>query len=344
MPTTEQRFRRETRAISSLNHPHICASYDVGEQDDVAFLVMEYLEGETLAARLLRGPLPRDEVLQRATEIASALDHAHRLGIVHRDLKPSNVMLTATGAKLLDFGLAKVHQPGFPLSSATGTMPGAAATAEGSIVGTVQYMAPGAAGRQGRRRTDGRLRVRRAGVRDGHWPEGVQWQQPGQSDRADPPRRCTAHLGVRSACCRPALDHVVARCLAKHPDDRWQTTRDLMLELREIARQGSSRRWCVGRSSNPRAIAMRTTRLDVAAAACVIAVGCRVACTLRAIRAAGARRPTSRARWRAIRSEIPAPAGTIVGAFALSPDGRRLVFVGRNGAHHAPLGSRRSIR
>src|SRR5262245_37549069 len=105
-PGHRERFRRETRAISSLSHPHICTSYDVGEENDIAFLVMEYLEGETLAARLLRGPLSRDEVLQRAIEIASALDHAHRLGIVHRDLKPSNVMLTATGAKLLDFGLA----------------------------------------------------------------------------------------------------------------------------------------------------------------------------------------------------------------------------------------------
>ena len=101
------RFAREAKAVAALTHPHICTLYDVGRHDEVDFLVMEYLEGDTLAARLADGPLPLDEALTHAIEIASALDHAHRHGIVHRDLKPANIMLTASGAKLLDFGLAK---------------------------------------------------------------------------------------------------------------------------------------------------------------------------------------------------------------------------------------------
>jgi len=110
-PDLRQRFEREARAVSSLNHPHICALFDVGRQDSTDFLVMEYLEGETLAHRLSRGPLPTEQVLRYGIEIADALDKAHRQGIVHRDLKPGNVMLAKSGAKLLDFGLAKLHVP-----------------------------------------------------------------------------------------------------------------------------------------------------------------------------------------------------------------------------------------
>src|SRR5213078_3029122 len=106
-----QRFEREAKTISSLSHPHICALYDVGNQDGVEYLVMEYLEGETLADRLARGPLPLEQMLRFGIEIADALDKAHRQGIVHRDLKPGNVMLTKSGVKLLDFGLAKVMAP-----------------------------------------------------------------------------------------------------------------------------------------------------------------------------------------------------------------------------------------
>src|SRR3984893_15843275 len=109
-PELSERFEREARAISSLNHPHICTLYDVGHQDGIDFLVMEYLEGETLAARLVKGPLPLDQVLKYAIEIADALDKAHRKGVTHRDLKPGNIMLTKSGTKLLDFGLAKLKQ------------------------------------------------------------------------------------------------------------------------------------------------------------------------------------------------------------------------------------------
>src|SRR5207245_8456480 len=137
------RFEREARAISRLSHPHICSLYDVGEQDATPFLVMEYLEGQTLDRRLIRGALPIDQVLQYAIEIADALDHAHRQGIVHRDLKPANIMLTRTGVKLLDFGVAKMWTPD-PIAgrSVTAPRPADTITEEGTIVGTLHYMAP----------------------------------------------------------------------------------------------------------------------------------------------------------------------------------------------------------
>jgi len=144
-PDLRARFEREARAVSSLNHPHICTLYDVGHQDGVDYLVMEHIEGETLSTRLEKGPLPTPEVLRCATEIADALDKAHRQGMVHRDLKPGNVMLTKTGAKLLDFGLARAGLPGAPGSggvlSQTPTM-ATPLTGAGMIVGTFQYMAP----------------------------------------------------------------------------------------------------------------------------------------------------------------------------------------------------------
>src|SRR5438132_6039357 len=136
------RFEREARAISSLNHPHICTLYDVGHQDGTNYLVMEYLEGETIGRRLERGALPLDQALRFAIEIADALDKAHRQGITHRDLKPGNIMLTTGGAKLLDFGLATSAASGTAGAdvSAVETTPGL--TAHGAILGTFQYMAP----------------------------------------------------------------------------------------------------------------------------------------------------------------------------------------------------------
>src|SRR5262244_3690815 len=142
-PEVRQRFEREARTISQLSHPHVCALYDVGNQDGVEFLVMEYLEGETLADRLSRGPLPLEATLRYGTEIADALEKAHRQGIVHRDLKPGNVMLTKSGVKLLDFGLAKVLQPETGKESLTSVQTVAGdVTREGTILGTLSYMAP----------------------------------------------------------------------------------------------------------------------------------------------------------------------------------------------------------
>ena len=138
-----ERFEREAKTIASLNHPHICTLFDIGHQDDIDFLVMEYIEGETLAQRLQRGALPIQQVLQYAIEIADALDKAHRKGITHRDLKPGNIMLTKSGTKLLDFGLAKLKQDVTPITpeSQLMTMKGGV-TGEGTILGTLQYMAP----------------------------------------------------------------------------------------------------------------------------------------------------------------------------------------------------------
>src|SRR6266542_3253284 len=137
-----QRFEREAKTISSLSHPHICALYDVGNQDGTEYLVMEYLEGETLTDRLARGALPSEQVLKHGIEIADAMDKAHRQGIVHRDLKPGNVMITKSGVKLLDFGLAKAILPEPSRNSLTSLPTQHALTQEGTILGTFQYMAP----------------------------------------------------------------------------------------------------------------------------------------------------------------------------------------------------------
>ena len=144
-PKQVQRFEREARAVSKLNHPHICALYDIGQQDGVQFIVMEHLDGETLARRLTRGALPLDQLLRYAIEIADALAHAHQQGVVHRDLKPANIMLTASGAKLLDFGIAALHAPEAMATDSHATAWGAGAetlTEEGTFVGTLQYIAP----------------------------------------------------------------------------------------------------------------------------------------------------------------------------------------------------------
>src|SRR5258708_18113516 len=139
-----ERFEREAKTIASLNHPHICTLYDTGHQDGIDYLVMEYLEGETLAQRLLKGSLPVQQVLQYAIEIADALDKAHRKGVTHRDLKPGNIMLTKSGSKLLDFGLAKLRQDAAPANVSLSDLPTAndPLTAQGTIIGTLQYMAP----------------------------------------------------------------------------------------------------------------------------------------------------------------------------------------------------------
>jgi eukaryotic-like serine/threonine-protein kinase len=143
----KQRFEREGRAISSLNHPNICTLYDIGQQDGIDYLVMEFLEGQTLADRLVKGPLPLDQLLKCGIEICEGLEKAHKTGVVHRDLKPGNVMLTRSGAKLMDFGLAKTATAGMPSSSSlTMTLSGPSAkqplTARGTVIGTFQYMSP----------------------------------------------------------------------------------------------------------------------------------------------------------------------------------------------------------
>src|ERR1700716_1640721 len=235
-----ERFEREAHVVASLNHPHICTVHDTGHQDGIDFLVMEYLEGETLAQRLLKGALPLEQVLQYAIEIADALDKAHRKGVTHRDLKPGNIMLTKSGTKLLDFGLAKLKQEVAPANVQLSQLPTAndPLTAQGTIVGTLQYMAPEQLeGKEVDARTDifafGAVVYEMATGKRAF--EGKsQASVIGAILRDDPP----AVSSLRPMT-PPALDRVVKRCLAKDPDDRWQSANDLANEVKWIAEGGA---------------------------------------------------------------------------------------------------------
>src|ERR1700691_5174172 len=230
-----ERFEREAKTIASLNHPHICTLYDTGHQDDVDFLVMEYIEGETLAQRLQRGALPIQQVLQNAIEISDALDKAHRKGITHRDLKPGNVMLTKTGTKLLDFGLAKLKQEAAPVTpiSQLPTMQNAI-TSEGTILGTLQYMAPE---QVEAKEVDARTDIFAFGAVVYEMATGKKALEGRTSAsimakilESEPPS-----ISSLQPMTPPALDRVVKKCLAKEPDDRWHAAKDLCDELKWIA-------------------------------------------------------------------------------------------------------------
>src|SRR6202162_1986670 len=234
-----ERFDREARPIAALTHPHICTLHDIGQQDGIDYLVMEYLEGETLAQRLLKGPLPLEQVLQYAIEIADALDKAHRKGITHRDLKPGNIMLTKTGTKLLDFGLAKLKQevaPATPLSQLP-TMTNAI-TGEGTILGTLQYMAPE------------QVEDKEVDAGPDRFAFGAVVYEMATGKKAfegktsasvmakilevDPPS-----ISSLQPMTPPQLDRVVKTCMAKDPDERWQTDSDVCRELKWISDGGS---------------------------------------------------------------------------------------------------------
>jgi serine/threonine protein kinase len=244
-PELKQRFEREAKAISSLNHPNICTLHDVGSQDGVDFLVMEHLEGETLAQRMRKGPLPLDLVVKVGAEIADALDKAHRADIVHRDLKPGNVMLTKSGAKLLDFGLAKPLHPlavgsgSAPLVSAALTMSSPSPqlsplTTHGTIIGTMQYMSPE------------QIEGREADARSDIFAFGAVLYEMVTGKRAFEGK---SQLTVASAILEkdlepistlranvsPALVHVIDGCLNKDPDQRWQSAGDISRELKWIS-------------------------------------------------------------------------------------------------------------
>src|ERR1700726_2553500 len=236
----KERFEREARTIASLNHPHICTLYDVGHQDGTDFLVMEYLEGETLAQRLIKGPLPLDQVLQYAIEIADALDKAHRKGVTHRDLKPGNIMLTKSGTKLLDFGLAKLKQEVAPANVQLSQLPTAndPLTAQGTIVGTLQYMAPEQLeGKEVDARTDifafGAVAYEMATGKRAFEGKSQASLIAAILEREPPP------MSSLQPMTPPALDRVVKKCLRKDRDDRWQSARDITDELKWIAEGGS---------------------------------------------------------------------------------------------------------
>jgi eukaryotic-like serine/threonine-protein kinase len=237
-PEVRARFEREARAVSSLNHPNICVLYDVGRERDIDYLVLELIEGETLAARLQRGPLAAPEVLTIAAQIAAALDRAHRAGVVHRDLKPGNVMLTKTGAKLMDFGLARAMAESAPSGTtqvlAESPTKARSLTSEGALIGTFQYMAPE------------QLEGKEADARSDIWSFGAMLYEMATGKRAfeggsqaslissilrDTPRP----IGELVPMSPPALERVVMQCLAKDPDDRWQNAGDLGRELQWIA-------------------------------------------------------------------------------------------------------------
>jgi eukaryotic-like serine/threonine-protein kinase len=248
-PELKQRMEREARAISSLNHPHICRLYDIGAQDGTDYLVMEFLEGETLAERLRKGALPLNEIFRIGMEVAGALAAAHRQGIMHRDLKPANVMLTPSGAKLMDFGLAKPlslqatggvsgSAPSFTAAATlSGPSPLSPLTTAGSIVGTIQYMSPEQI--EGKE-ADGRSDVFALGavlyeMAAGKRPfEGKSQLSLASSILEKDPEP----ISVIKPLTPPAFEHVLTTCLQKNPEERFQSALDVKLELQWIATGG----------------------------------------------------------------------------------------------------------
>jgi len=326
-PDAKQRFDREARAISSLNHPNICTMHDVGHQDGIDFLVMEFLEGETLADRLAKGPLPTELVLKYGIEICEGLERAHKSGVVHRDLKPGNVMLTKTGAKLMDFGLAKASSMGAaPASSLTMTLSHASAdqplTARGTIVGTFQYMSP--------EQTEGK----EADARSDIFAMGALLYEMVTGKRAFTGKSQASIVAAILASeptpistvqpmAPPALAQVVKTCLAKDPEERFQTVHDLKLQLKWIAEASASQLAAPAQIRARRVVQKRT--LAIAAA-----VGWILAAAALAFFLSGraqleeALRPMT-ASW------LPPSDAEFTsvqpGALALSPDGSKLVFL-----------------
>jgi Tol biopolymer transport system component/predicted Ser/Thr protein kinase len=310
-----QRFEREAKTISQLSHPHICALYDVGREGETEYLVMEYLEGETLSDRLAKGPLPLEQTLRYGVEIADALDKAHRQGIVHRDLKPGNVMITKSGVKLLDFGLAKAMTASVQPSGLTSlaTMMGTAnnLTHEGTILGTFQYMAPEQLeGKEADGRTDifafgcvlyemATAKKAFAGSSQASLISAIMQNDP-------PPISSVAPMTP------PALARVVRTCLAKDPEDRWQSAHDVAGELKWIA-EGSQ-------AGVPAQVASRRKGRER------IAWGLVAALSLLALASVAGYLARAPKPAPAIRSSIVTPEKQFVGFLALSPDGARLVF------------------
>jgi serine/threonine-protein kinase len=275
-PDRRARFAREAKTIAGLNHPHICTLYDVGEADGTTYLVMEHLTGETLAQRLEKGPLSLEQALTVATEIADALTAAHRQGVIHRDLKPGNVMLTEAGAKLLDFGLAKLKGHGEqPAAASLASAPTQSSplTAEGVIVGTLHYMAPE------------QLECKPADARTDLWAFGAILYEMLAGKRAFEGESAAGLIGnilhtepaaltTRQPITSLALDRLVRRCLAKDPGKRWDTAHDVAEELRWISQPTEAspaapafriapreRRWALAASLALVAIAVGTTVL-----------------------------------------------------------------------------------
>jgi|HubBroStandDraft_1064217.scaffolds.fasta_scaffold04029_4 serine/threonine protein kinase len=338
-PEFKQRFEREARTVSSLNHPHICHLYDVGSQDGTDFLVMEFLDGETLAERLRRGALPFPELLKIGMEVAEALEIAHRAGIVHRDFKPGNIMLTKSGTKLMDFGLAKPASLGAagsgsaPLLSAARTMSGptpvSPLTTAGSIVGTIQYMAP--------EQIEGKDADARADI----FAFGAVLYEMAMGKRAFEGK---SQISVASAILEkdpdpisaskpstpPAFDYLVAACLAKDREDRFQSAHDVRLQLKGIS-QSSQAPAAVAPARSPRTILPRA--LLAVAALVFVAAGILFYLSQRA-----------NAPVLSVRAYIPPPpqttfraSGFDAGPVVVSPDGKTLAFSAVDDKGHTNL-------
>jgi Tol biopolymer transport system component len=320
-----ERFDREARIISQLDHPHICALYDVGEatvsERPVRFLVIQYLEGTTLADRIARGPLPLKEALSIATQIADALDSAHRAGIVHRDLKPGNVMLTRSGAKLLDFGLATARgvASGTGLSMMPTTPPNL--TAQGTILGTFQYMAPEQLeGKEADSRADlfafGAVLYEMITGRKAF--SGASHASLISSIMSSHPPPVSTVMTLAPA----ALDQLIARCLAKDPEERWQSARDVKLQLAWIADSPASSSATVERRPARERVAWTLAAVTLVALLASIAA-------LWAGRHAAA--PAAEAVQFTVLPPDKATFSPDPTAQAVSPDGRQIAFVASSG-------------
>jgi serine/threonine protein kinase len=311
----KQRFEREAKTISQLNHPHICTLHDIGSQDGIEYLVMEYVEGHTLANRLQKGPLPLEQVLKLGEQIADALDNAHRSGVVHRDLKPGNIMLTQSGAKLLDFGLARlIELPSVdPAGLSKLTTESDRLTEPGTILGTWQYMAPE------------QLEGKDADVRTDIFSLGAVIFEMGTGrpaftgkSKASVIASILSHtppaISEFQKICPPSIDHLVRNCLEKDPDQRWQSARDLANELKWAAVMFS-------RSEQGSSQGKKALRVRLAVTAAVLAFCVALATAF----AYWKLRPEPAA---VVRLSLLPPNKTSFSfaGLALSPEGRRLAF------------------
>jgi eukaryotic-like serine/threonine-protein kinase len=315
----KKRFEREAQAIGALNHPHICVLYDIGNHNGIDYLIMEHLEGESLASRLEKGPLPVEQALRVATQVADALDKAHQKGVFHRDLKPANIMITKTGAKLLDFGLAKLREAPTGTLAEQSVSPTAATglTEQGTILGTLQYMAPEQL--EGRE-TDARVDIFSFGAVVYEMLTGKKAFE-GRSQAsviAAILERQPAPISTLQPMTPPALEQLVWGCLAKDPSDRWQTAHDIVKQLE----------WIAGSSI---AVAPRVPKKMARASKLWFTASLLLAVTTIAVSLAYIFREIPEARPARFTVSLPERVGSpsmSMGGASVSPDGRLLVFEG----------------